>query len=346
MHPTVLEVVERVVIAGGPGPRSRALTGVQLLPNGDLLVGYRDGSDHLVTDDGVVMTVRSTDGGRSWQEPRTVVTIPGWDCAGGRSIVQTPGGGLLMFVFQARRSHTPEVRVYSIKSSDEGHTWGPNGPELSIFSGWTEPNTSGRMLVLSDGRWMIPAYGADSTSGISNPTGSASDGSTSYSIVAFSDDHGESWSETSTVARDPAINFHELSVTRIENGKFLAVIRTQDPPFTSYRSHSDDEGRTWSTPKPLPFAGQTPFLLVLPSGAICCVYRDRHPDRPGVSASLSNDGGETWMFAGQLYEGTDWNCGYPGLVALPNGELFCAYYSCYDNAGNSEVHGLFLRETS
>jgi hypothetical protein len=341
----MIELGERIVIAGGIEPRSRALTGVQLLPNGDLLVGYRDGSDHLATDDGAVMTIRSTDGGRTWQEPRPVVAIPGWDCAGGRSMVQTPDGGLLMYVFQARRSHDPEVHVRPIKSFDNGHTWGPMGPELSIFSGWTEPNTSGQMQVLSDGRWMIPVYGADSTSSITNPTGAALDGSASYSIVAFSGDQGETWDEHAIVANDPAINFHELSVIRLDDERFLAVIRTQDPPFTSYQSYSADEGRSWSAPEPLPFAGQTPFLIGLPSGAIMCAYRDRDPDRPGVSASITHDAGTIWEFAGQLYKGTDWNCGYPGLVTLPSGDIFCVYYSCYDSAGNSEVHGLSLRET-
>ena len=192
---------------------------------------------------------------------------------------------------------------------------------------------------------MIPVYGADSISGLSNPTSAASDGSTSYSIVAFSDDQGESWNETSIVAKDPAVNFHELSVARIDNGKFLAVIRTQDSPFTSYQSCSDDEGRTWSTPEPLPFAGQTPFLTELPSGAMLCAYRDRDSDRLGVSASITHDGGMTWEFAGQLYEGSDWNCGYPGLVTLPSGDIFCVYYSCYGETGNSEIHGLFLRES-
>ena len=75
-----------------------------------------------------------------------------------------------------------------------------------------------------------------------------------------------------------------------------------------------------------------------------CAYRDRDPEQLGVSASITRDGGKTWAFAGQLYAGADWNCGYPGLVTLPSGELFCVYYSCYDNQGNLEVHGLFLRE--
>ena len=102
-----IEVLDRVVVAGGGQPHSRALAGVQLLGNGDLLVGYRDASvhpvgDHKMIDDGAVMTVRSTDGGRTWEEPQQVIAVPGWDCAGGRSMVQTPDGGGATWELAAR----------------------------------------------------------------------------------------------------------------------------------------------------------------------------------------------------------------------------------------------------
>ncbi len=333
-----IQVVDRVVIASGHEPRSRALAGVQLLANGDLLVGYRYASGHPVgdhvVDDGMVMTVRSIDGGRTWGEHRPVCAIPGWDCAGGRSIVRTPDGGLIMFVMQARRANRrfPESHVYPTRSTDQGRTWGPLGPELRLFRGWTEPNTVGHVHVLSDGRWMIPAYGADAVGGVT------------YPVVAFSSDGGESWGDRSVIARSSGVTFYEPAIIRLGDGRFLAAIRTQDPPFATYRAYSDDEGRSWTSPEPLPFYGQTPYLIELRAGAILCVYRDRDPARPGVSASLTPDDGATWVYAGQLYAGTDWNCGYPSLARLPNGELFCVYYTCYEG-GNSEVHGLFLVET-
>ena len=342
----MLEILERRTIVGGIAPRSRSLTGIVLLPGGDLLIGYREGTDHLRTDDGVVMTVRSTDDGRSWQSPNKVVEIPGWDCAGGRSMTITPDGNLLMYVFLARRSTVanPEAHVFPMRSVDRGCSWGPMGEELTLFDGWTEPNTSGSMIQLSDGQWMIPVYGSATSMGVINPSSAAKDGSKSYSTVAFSQDGGKTWPNTCIVAQHPAINFHELAVTQVEEGHLLAVVRTQDPPYTSYQSDSDDEGRTWSTPKPLPFCGQTPSLIQLPSGTILCAYRDRDPDKLGVSLSVTYDQGISWEFGGQLYAGADWNCGYPGLVLLPDGDVFCVYYSCYDEWGNSEVHGLRLRE--
>jgi hypothetical protein len=60
-----------------------------------------------------------------------------------------------------------------------------------------------------------------------------------------------------------------------------------------------------------------------------------------VSVSTTTDGGATWVYASRLYEGTSWNCGYPGMVPLPNGEILCVYYTSYEG-GNCEVHGVFF----
>ena len=215
-----LEVLGRVVIAGGSERRSRALAGLQLLDNGDLLVGYRYAGNHPVgdhekVDDGAVLTVRSTDNGHTWGEPHPVAAIPGWDCAGGNRMVQTPGGDLLMFVMQARRANRPypESHVYPTRSTDHGRTRGPLGTEMALFSGWTEPHATGRMLVLKDGRWMVSVYGADARDALT------------YTAIAFSDDEGRTWGDLSVIARDRDIAFYEAAVARLADGRFLAAIR-------------------------------------------------------------------------------------------------------------------------
>jgi hypothetical protein len=338
MSAYTLTVFEEVVIAGGYSERrSRALAGVQLLPDGDLLVGYREGTDHLITDDGAVMTMRSHDGGRTWNEPRAVFALPGWDCAGGSRIVQLPDRSLLMFVFQARWRRenegepVREAHVFPTRSVDGGLTWGEFEPELRLFEGWCEPYAHGHMQVLSDGRWLIPVHGADRLGG------------RTYSAVAFSKDGGVTWGERAIVARSEDVNFYETDIIRLEDGRLLAVIRTQDTPFASYQAYSDDEGRTWTALARTGFYGQTPRLFRLRSGMLLCAYRERDPARPGVSYSISDADGKSWQFGGQLYQARDWNCGYPDLVRLPSGELFCVFYAlCHD--GGSEVHGLFLHE--
>ena len=331
-----MRVLDRVLIAGGSEPRSRALAGVQLLPNGDLLVGYRLASrhvmgDHDMIDDGAVVTTRSKDGGRTWSERHPVAALPGWDCSGGNRMVQTPDGDLVIFVMKARRVGAPESHVHPIRSSDGGVTWGPMGEELALFDAFTEPHAMGHALLTSDGDWMLPIYGADEPGG------------NTYAAVAFSPDMGRTWDNKKVVARSSKVTFYEPSVARMADGRFMAVIRTQDPPFDSFLSYSSDEGRTWTEARALPFQGQTPFLFQLRSGAIACFYRDRNPQRPGVSVSVTADGGEAWTYAAQVYQGTDWNCGYPSVVRLADGRLFCVYYSCYDGF-NSEVQGVYISE--
>lgn len=331
-----MRVLERVLIAGGSEPRSRALTGVQLLPNGDLLVGYRLASchvmgDHDMIDDGAVVTKRSLDGGRTWSEPHPVAALPGWDCSGGNRMVLTPDGDLVMFVMQARRVGTPESHVHPIRSTDGGRTWGPMGEELALFGAFTEPHAMDRALITTEGDWMLPIYGADEPGG------------NTYAAVAFSSDMGRTWDNKTVVARSSKFIFYEPAIARLSDSRFMAVIRTQASPFDSYQAYSSDEGKTWTEPRPLPFQGQTPFLFQLDSGAIACFYRDRDPQLPGVSVSVTTDGGNEWTYAAQVYRGTDWNCGYPSVVRLPDGRLFCVYYSCYEGF-NSEVHGVYLSE--
>ena len=179
--------------------------------------------------------------------------------------------------------------------------------------------------------------------GCSPSTARTSPGGDTYAAVAFSSDMGRTWTNKTVVARSSKVTFYEPAITRMPDGRFMAVIRTQNPPFDSYLAYSADEGRTWTEPRSLPFQGQTPFLFGLRSGAIACFYRDRDPQRPGVSVSVTPDGGKEWTYAAQVYRGTDWNCGYPSAVRLPDGRLFCVYYSCYEGFG-SEVHGVYISE--
>ncbi len=243
----------------------------------------------------------------------------------------TPDDDLVMFVMKARRVDAAESHVHPIRSVDGGLTWGPMGKELALFGTFTEPHCMGHALMTSDGDWMLPIYGADEPGG------------NTYAAVAFSSDMGLTWGNKTVVARSRRIMFYEPAIARMSDGRFMAVIRTQDPPFDSFLSYSPDEGRTWTVPLPLPFQGQTPFLFGLRSGAIACFYRDRDPRRPGVSVSTTVDGGVNWAYAAQVYRGTDWNCGYPSAVRLPDGRIFCVYYTCYEGFA-SEVQGVYIND--
>ena len=61
-----IEVIDEVVVAGGPGAAHRAWPSIERTADGDLVVAYKVGPDHHKTDDGVVWVARSEDGGQTW----------------------------------------------------------------------------------------------------------------------------------------------------------------------------------------------------------------------------------------------------------------------------------------
>ena len=119
-----MRIVDSFVVASGHENRSRALPGLQALAENQFIVAYRDASVHPVgehekIDDGVIKVTRSFDGAKNWEPPSVVWQEDGWDCAGSRTLTQTPFG-LVMFVFKAKRSglKQPISKVEIIVSSD------------------------------------------------------------------------------------------------------------------------------------------------------------------------------------------------------------------------------------
>ena len=112
-----MKIIDRVLIAGGPEPKSRALAGVQLLANGDLLVGYRLASrhpvgDHDMIDDGAVVTTRSNDGGRTWSAPH-------------------PRSRAARLGLQRRQPHGPNAQWRPRHVCDEGQACGDSRGRMS-----------------------------------------------------------------------------------------------------------------------------------------------------------------------------------------------------------------------
>ena len=132
-----------------------------------------------------------------------------------------------------------------------------------------------RALITGDDEWMLPIYGADDPGG------------DTYAAVAFSPDIGRTWTNKTVVARSSKVTFYEPAITRMSDGRFMAVIRTQNPPFDSYlslfrRRGPDVDGTAspavpWTDPVPLP----TPLRrhsLLLPRSRPATTRRERKRD--------------------------------------------------------------------
>ena len=166
--------------------------------------------------------------------------------------------------------------------------------------------------------------------------------------MAFSDDQARTWSDHVIIHEDRQGDIcpSETDVIRLADGRLLAIIRA-NAALRLYRSYSEDEGLTWSVIEPTEMPGQCPALFRLASGDLLCAYRDVRPDQAGMSCAVSEDMGVTWRPLGYLYKAANRDCAYPSMVRLPDGHIFCAFYTAATRdpvAWRSEIHALFIRD--
>jgi hypothetical protein len=153
-------------------------------------------------------------------------------------------------------------------------------------------------------------------------------------IFAFeSRDGGESWSLLSKIEKPE--DFYgflcEPHAVELEGGRIIVALRYQRSndifdDISTCICHSDDGGKSWSTPAPLGICGAPPHFLLHSSGALVLTYGRRIAPF-GQMAIISYDGGETFgdeIEIGERAKSPD--LGYPSTVELSDGSLFTVYY--------------------
>lgn len=346
------------LLAGGPlevvAARTLFRTGAILhrgvgslarLDSGRLLLAFRLGRGPQRQNDGVIMLAHSDDDGATWAEPFPIYAYPGWDCL--------PMGGLVRFsddylqlilgrvkVDDALGGDEPfsDWYIAAITSRDGGGTWSEPGPLIDLFPGWTEMYGASNPHRLADGRYLFATMGT---------TGRDTGWHAGVATVATP---GGAFSPPTIIAEAAGRDYSDTDVVRLADGRLLAVVREHHTKVSVF-AHSADEGASWTAIRPTGFLGANIKLLRLRSGAILCAYRDEDPARRGVSVSLSDDGGEHWRFAGQLYAApadvahkAGVLCGYPDLIYTGDRDLVCVLHTYPDADGHADLHLLHLRE--
>lgn len=147
-------------------------------------------------------------------------------------------------------------------------------------------------------------------------------------FVVRSEDGGRLWGLPVLAAAKPGSEFEEPAMLPLPDGRLLMLMR-DNGTRRMHRIFSENEGRSWSSPEPLPVEGYPPHLLALRDGRILCTYGLRQPDF-GIYAVLSADGGESWAaeriirIRGGLPNS---DLGYPATVLEDDGSLFTVYYA-------------------
>lgn len=301
-----------------------------------------------------IMLRRSTDGGKTWSEQRTIVTPPASVQKNPVALAQklaTPGeitqnnpvaivdrDGTIHFLYCIEYA-----RCYYMKSTDDGQTFSPAVDITETFEkfrpeyDWKVLATGpGHGIQLHNGRLLIPVWMSTGTGGHAHRPSCVS--------VITSDDHGKTWERGEIVVAHPElVNPSETVPVELSDGRVMLNIRHESEPRHRAVSISNDGATNWSParrdeqlPEPVCMGS---IIRYSHGGKKLILFANPHNptnrDRINVSVKLSDDEGTTWPVMRTLEAGRS---GYSDLAVGPDGWIYC-FYEEGDSAGRCQEPG-------
>lgn len=325
-----------------------------LLPNGDKLATWFQGSGERKSDDVRIMGARLKKGAKSWTAPFPMADTKGIpDC---NPVLFLNGKNKLFLVWVAVQANRWENSILRFRTSLNFDTEGapewdwqdiillkPDdsfAEEVALkfkdlpenHAGWAEyaplyddmiKEASKDLLKRSIG-WMTRIKPLMLDNGrIILPL--YSDG-LNMSMNAISDDDGESWRPSlPIVGRGPI----QPALAQKENGDIVAYMRDSgDPPARVHKSVSKDNGESWSASiKTIIPNSASVELLKLNDGKWAFLGNDIIDGRYRLSLYISDDEGETWKWEVRIEdeEKGKGSFSYPCLVQDKKGLLHMTY---------------------
>lgn len=354
-------ILESKTICKQPG-RYIGWPAIVRTPSNELLAVFSGDRDAHVDPFGKSFLIRSTDNGQTWSAPELINDTPLDDrdagicvCKDGTLIVSwftshydAEGYGRWMKKGEETRwlakinavtredlrtwageeieDHRYALGHWTRRSTDNGLTW-----EDPVR---VPPTTPHGPIALSDGRLLFVGIGGNQ--GRRERRGDL--------LAAESRDQGITWSVIGRInmyptypgdAEDGYAYFCEPHVVEVAPGRLLAMARYEERPNPGGKTRaalwqftSDDNGHTWTEPRPTGIVGKPPHLIRLRDGRILVTYGFRH--KPfGERACISSDGGETWDYENEIIlrdDAPSGDLGYPASVELDDGSIFTVYY--------------------
>ena len=284
-----------------------------------------------------IVTVRSSDRGRTWSEPEFDVYPSiragdehAADLAAWGPIDYLDGDTLL------GNSTTdfgkPEGRSYVRVSKDAGRSWSP-AAELPL-DGLPSLLGINSALVRPDGRALLFLTSVSPDGWNRRPLvyGSTDDG-TEFHFLSFitpkEDPFGAADGDWASTFRFGGHRWFYPRATLLPSGRILCTLRSQRDPrgvmWTEVYA-SDDGGLTWEFLSRVNDFGAPGSLVVLSDGRLVVVYGYRQKPY-GVRAVVSDDEGASWGPEIVVRDdGGSWDLGYPNAFEVEPGVVGAVYY--------------------
>lgn len=293
----MLRIVDQGVIWRVEG-RGAYMPVITPLRDGTFIASQHVGTE-LGSPDNHIEVLRSTDG-KTWENQGSIhpgggAPNDGWVYRGPKISV-VPGGRLVMTasrfeqrdrLFNVESEGLARCDLLLLWSEDEGATWSvPQVVPVDLPRDRYTWNGAGVLLQLSDERWMYPleTWKPNESSGPPDQKAAA----------IFSVDQGRTWDEFTVVADDASgkLLWWDQMCAMMPDGRIYTMIWTHkygtSEDLNNHWTASEDQGRTWSEPRPTNLRGQVCTPIPLCDGRVAAIYNYRHESQ-GIRVAVSED---------------------------------------------------------
>ena len=262
---------------------------------------------------GRALFCRSTDLGRTWTQPVTLVDTPGDDR---HPVITELSDGTLVCAFfvvdnwygykEPPPGRNKNSRCCTIRSEDGGKTWSEPVFIPSPFTYYDRMCSD--LVLLPNGSLLFPTYGMDGW-GESTELG-----------LYRSDDGARSWRFVSRLA-GKVKEIDEPAICRAKDGTIVMIARPDGEI-----AYSANEGETWAGPYETGVPMDAPSLFTLNDGTVVCVFG--WGSTGGIQIMFSGDNGRTWTVPAEDrgFKIDDSAYVYANGCELPDGSIFIVYY--------------------